>query len=209
MRFTGAAIVRTTALGLLAAASVSCSVRGRVPRADSPELQGAAVLGTPTAPVTVDYYTDFRCGACRAFANDELTQIRRRFVDTGRMRLVARELSSGPSSIEDAIAARCAGEFGKYWVFHDSLFAATDSVITRDVRRRVAEHVGVPADPFARCTGSRRYAGAVHAERARADSLGIGPAPALLIGTAAYEDARSAARLVHLRAESVESVLRQ
>jgi hypothetical protein len=142
---------------------------------------GAAALGSASAPETVIYYTDFRCSACRAFANRELAEIRRRFVDPGKWRIVIKEASSTPPSVEDATAARCAGEFGKYWIFHDSLFAAGDSTVTSEVRRRIAAHVGVPDDPFARCVQSKRYAATIHAEKARADSLGVAHLPLLLL----------------------------
>jgi protein-disulfide isomerase len=135
------------------------------------------------------YYTDYRCAECRVFANTKLPELRRRFVDSGRLRIVIRELAGTPESVLGAVAARCAGEFGKHWVFHDSLFAASDSRLTMNVVYRIAARSGLPSDPFARCMAANRYAMAVRAEAEKGKSLSIIHLPTIVIGNASGKTA--------------------
>jgi protein-disulfide isomerase len=148
------------------------------------EPHGAPALGSPSAPITMVYYTDYRCAECRAFANETLLEIRRRYVDSGRLRIVIRELARSEESVASAVGARCAGEFGKYWAFHDSLFAATDVRMTIEALHRIAARTGLPADPFSRCLAANRYAAVVRAETDRAKPLSTSHVPTVVIGIA-------------------------
>jgi hypothetical protein len=121
------------------------------------ELHAAATLGSASAPLTLVYYTDLRCAECRAFATNTFPELRRRYVDSGKLRIVIRDVALDRESALGAMAARCAGEFGKYWAFHDSLSSTNDS-LTVAALTRIAAQTGVPTDPFDRCMASGRYA---------------------------------------------------
>ena len=157
--------------------------KGRLePRSVEVDARGGATLGLASAPVTMVYYTDYRCAECRLFANETLPELRRRFVDTGRLRIVSREVAWSEESAILAGAARCAGEFGKYWQFHDSLFATSERRLTTDVLNRIARRIGLPRDPFVRCITSRRYTRTI---RAGSDRIALGSitrVPAAVIG---------------------------
>jgi protein-disulfide isomerase len=47
--------------------------------------------GSPSAPVTMELYTDYQCPACKAFYLDVLPSVNAEFVATGKVRLVHRE----------------------------------------------------------------------------------------------------------------------
>jgi hypothetical protein len=114
-------------------------------------------IGSDNAPVVGIYYTDYTCIACREFARNILPELRRRFVLSGRLQLLLRELPRDSLGMMAAIAARCAGEFGKHWAFHDSIFSIGKGHAA--ALAQTAARIGVPSDPFARCVGSGRYAG--------------------------------------------------
>ena len=159
----------------LAAALRTCALAGAVACIgvrSSSNVAGVATDGAPSAPVTLLYYTDYRCIACRAFAARTLPALRRRYVETGSLRIVARDLASDDGSRTIANAARCAGEFGKYWAFHDSVSASLDPMTTARLEQ-AAKSIGVPSDPFARCVGSGRYDAIIRtrAAAARADRI--------------------------------------
>jgi protein-disulfide isomerase len=76
-------------------------------------------------------------------------------------------------------AARCAGDQGKFWPYHDLLFAETN--LTPDALKRYAAQVGVEASAFAQCLESRRHRAAVAADVAAGAQLGVTGTPTFFI----------------------------
>jgi protein-disulfide isomerase len=68
------------------------------------------VLGRADAPVTVVEYASFACNHCAAWHNGVYPEFKRRFVDTGQVRYVFRNLPTAPPqmSLSGAALARCA-----------------------------------------------------------------------------------------------------
>jgi protein-disulfide isomerase len=100
----------------------------------------------------------------------------------GRVRLVFKDfpLPSHALARPAHEAARCAGSLGRYWPYHDRLFAAQPA-FARDELVRYAVEVGLDRDAFTACIDERRFAAAVEADVAQARSLGIRSTPTFLI----------------------------
>jgi protein-disulfide isomerase len=77
-------------------------------------------------------------------------------------------------------AARCAGALGRYWPYHDRLFAAQPD-FERESLVRYAVELGLPREAFTKCLDERRYAAAVEADVTQARALGIRSTPTFLI----------------------------
>ena len=77
-------------------------------------------------------------------------------------------------------AARCAGAAGKYWEYHDRLFAAQPDFEGADLVRYAAE-IGVDRKAFARCLDAGIHAAAVSEDVAQARALGVRSTPTFLI----------------------------
>jgi protein-disulfide isomerase len=77
-------------------------------------------------------------------------------------------------------AARCAGALGRYWPYHDRLFAGQPD-FQRDDLIRYAVEVGLARAPFTTCLDERRFAAAVEADVAQARALGIRSTPTFII----------------------------
>ena len=81
------------------------------------------VIGSPSAKLTVIMYEDFQCPFCGKFHKDSEGPIRDTYVKNGQVRLVYRDFAFlGEESFRSAEAARCAGDQGKFWEYHDYLF---------------------------------------------------------------------------------------
>jgi protein-disulfide isomerase len=100
----------------------------------------------------------------------------------GRVRLVFKDLPLASHKLARPAheAARCAGALGRYWAYHDRLFAAQPA-FERDDLVRYAVEVGLPREAFARCLGERRFASAVEADAAQARQLGIRSTPTFIV----------------------------
>ena len=66
-------------------------------------------LGDPNAPVTVIEYASMTCPHCAKFHTDYLPEIKKKYIDTGKVRLVFREFPLDRAAIQASILARCSG----------------------------------------------------------------------------------------------------
>lgn len=75
--------------------------------------------------VVVLEFSDYECPYCQSFASSTLQEFKTDYVETGKARFIFRDFpieSIHPDARGAAEAARCAGEQGKYFEFHDELF---------------------------------------------------------------------------------------
>ncbi|MNT17630.1 Disulfide bond formation protein D precursor [compost metagenome] len=74
------------------------------------------VLGRADAPVTVIEYASFTCTHCAHWTNDVLPDFKARYIDTGKVKLVFRDLPTQPTQVAATAAAigRCAAP-GKFF----------------------------------------------------------------------------------------------
>jgi protein-disulfide isomerase len=84
---------------------------------------GGELLGRPSAPVLVEEYGDFQCPVCGQWERDVYPTVRR-LVGQGRIRFEYHPIAFiGPESVAAANAAEAAGDEGRFWAYHDLLFA--------------------------------------------------------------------------------------
>ena len=66
------------------------------------------IYGDPAAPVTIVEYASLTCSHCAAFHNGVLPQIKKNYIDTGKVRLVFRDFPLDGLAMAGAMLARCA-----------------------------------------------------------------------------------------------------
>lgn len=156
------------------------------PRADAlPAVR--PVLGDPTAPVVIAEYGDFQCPSCGAFARIIEPQIRAAFVDTGIARLEWHDFPwIGQESRDAANAARCAGDQGRFWEFHDLLYrnqsGENQGAFSKDRLKAMGAQLGLDPTTFNACIDSNGHAGAVQADFADARAKGLNGTPTFFVG---------------------------
>ena len=79
-------------------------------------------LGAPDAPVTLIEYASFTCPHCAAFNKEVMPRIKAAYIDTGKVRLIYREVYFDGPSLWASVVARCAGE-DRFFGVVDLLFA--------------------------------------------------------------------------------------
>ena len=90
-----------------------------VVRSDAPSL------GSNDAKVVMYEFSDFQCPYCQRFFKDTFSAIKAKYVNTGKVRFVYRHFPL-PFHVNAEIAAQageCANRQGKFWEYHDILFA--------------------------------------------------------------------------------------
>ena len=161
------------------------------------DLQSGMTLGRADAPVTVDEYVDFQCPYCGQLARNLQPRIVSDFVATGKVRLVAHDLAflgqghTPDESTDAAAAAACAARQGKYWPYHDYLFAnqfpTEDSgAFSRDRLEAIAEAVGLDRSTFDACFDDSSVRAGVAADTEAAFGKGINQTPTLYVNGVAH-----------------------
>ena len=92
-------------------------------------FMGVPVLGDPNAPVELTEYASTTCSHCKAFHDEVFPQLKEKYIDTGKVKLVWAVMPTQPTgiSLAGAAIARCAGE-QHFFAVIDTLFDEQDKL---------------------------------------------------------------------------------
>lgn len=141
---------------------------------------GAPFKGTEKAPVTIVKFEDFQCPFCKQ-VQPTIAEILSRY--NGKIRIVHKDLpldAIHPQARQAAEAARCAGEQGQFWSYHDKLYANSPKANPEDLKS-YAREVGLDLGSFERCLTSGKYKAVVQKDLSEGTQLGITGTPAFFI----------------------------
>jgi len=147
----------------------------------------AAVMGDEKAKVTVIEFTDFQCPYCKRYFDQSFNQLVKEYVETGKVRYVARDLplEFHPNAHLAAEAARCSGDQGKYFEFHSQLFTNQDAWAEAGDAGKLfnsyAVKLGLDRTKFANCLTNGEKKAAVDADLALAQKAGMNGTPSFII----------------------------
>jgi protein-disulfide isomerase len=145
-------------------------------------LKGYA-LGRPDAPLTMVEFTDLQCPFCRQFVMTSFDDIRKNWIDTGKLRYISRDfpLEFHAQAMPAARAARCAGEQGRFWEMRLGLMRNAN-VLSADYISKTAGDLKLESKAFAACIASAKYDAEIQAETAEGTKLGVGGTPTFIMG---------------------------
>lgn len=157
---------------------------------DAPALESQAatrapfnVIGREDAPVTIIEFTDLQCPYCARYARETFPTLKREYVDTGKLRYTSRDLPLPFHSfaVPAAVAARCAGEQGRFWEYREALFEA-QRTLGSEPYGQLAAQLGLDAGRFEACRSDGRQEAILRAELELAARSGIRSTPSFVIG---------------------------
>jgi len=144
---------------------------------------GGHSIGRPDAPLVMVEYTDYQCPFCRQFHVSAFEEIKRNYVDTGRVRYVSRDfpLDFHENARRAAVAARCAGEQGRFWELRHVMIVNANQ-LQADKILGYAQDLKLAMEPFQTCLASERHRAAVDRDLAEGRSAGVSGTPTFLVG---------------------------
>jgi protein-disulfide isomerase len=151
-----------------------------VPRITVPLAATDPVLGPATAPVTLVEFSDFQCPFCQR-VEPTLKRLRETYGD--KLRIVWKDFpltQIHPQAFKAGEAGHCAGEQGKYWEYHDRLFANQQALMPADLKKHAADQ-GLDAAKFAACLDSSKYGERVRDGVSAGTQLGVNSTPTIFI----------------------------
>jgi protein-disulfide isomerase len=149
---------------------------------------GSPARGPEHAPIEMIEFSDFECPFCQR-ANPTVTRVLAAYGD--RIRFVYRNypLPSHPHAQAAAEAAQCADEQGKFWPYHDRLFANAGR-LSEDDLKAAATAVGLDRPRFDACVASHKYRDRIEADIAAGNDAGVTGTPAFFINGRALSGAQ-------------------
>jgi protein-disulfide isomerase len=155
-----------------------------------PQVNGRE-MGSGTAPVVVEVFSDFQCPACRTYAESIEPLLVNSYVADGRVRYIYRQFPflddrvAKKESDQAANASMCAADQGKFWDFHDIIFAnwnGENQGAFSDKRLvAMAESLGLDMGAFQKCFNSNQFKGDIEADLALGQQYGVNSTPSVFV----------------------------
>lgn len=144
---------------------------------------GGYAMGSEDAPVTLVEFTDYQCPFCSRFHQTTFEQLKKAYIDTGKVRFVSRDLplSFHPQALPAAHAARCAGEQGKYWEMRHELISNFNK-LSSEKFEQLAQELGLEVDSFQTCVKAERCGDKIQQDIDEAHSVSITGTPTFVLG---------------------------
>jgi len=86
-----------------------------------PEGLNEMVMGDPDAPVTMVEFASMTCSHCAAFHRERLPELKKKYIDTGKLRYILRDFPLDGLALRASMGARCAGG-ERYFAYVSSIF---------------------------------------------------------------------------------------
>lgn len=159
-------------------------------KVESPDLDGVPAKGQGDAPVKVVVYSDFLCPFCRSLAGALSSFLGQA---GGRVQIFYKnypldqacnpnlQRSAHDGACVLAQGAICAQEQGKFWAYHDRVFARAMEKATRADASRFASEGGLDGPAFSACLDTQGTRDRLAAQIAEAKRVGVDSTPTLLI----------------------------
>ncbi|MDP3770613.1 MAG: DsbA family protein [Candidatus Sungbacteria bacterium] len=182
------AIMFTNSGGSSENGKLSAQVKDTVEnKADLTLLPGnGPVLGDPNAPVTIVEFADFQCPFCGRFFKTTGKEVIETYVKTGKAKFIYRDFAFlGEESEWASQAARCAGDQGKYWQYHDYLYehqnGENEGAFAKAKLKGFAAALGLTASQFNECLDSGKYEADVKSDTEAGRSFGVSGTPSTFV----------------------------
>ena len=166
--------------------------------ADKAALMGVLptdhVLGDPKAPVTIIEYASLTCSHCAHFHTQILPDLKKKWIDTGKVKLVYRDYPLDQIAVKAAQIAECVGN-DKYFGVLDIIFrgqpqwaTGADPIAELAKPLRIA---GLGEAEIKSCLANDAMLNAVLNDYRSGETLGVNATPTLFIGGQLYRGSRS------------------
>ncbi len=175
------------------AASNTSNSKAKAGNPDDPSHVQATdmVLGDADAPVTVIEYASTTCPHCATFHKQIFPEIKKEFVDTGKVKFVFREFPTSPArlAIATSVLARCAADKGgsdAYFLVLGSLFSQQKGWLLGDDTKgellKISAQAGMDEAAFEACLQRQEFIDLIQANTQTAvETFNISGTPSFVV----------------------------
>ena len=147
---------------------------------------GGPAMGRPDAPLTLVEFTDLQCPYCNRFTTTAFEELKRNYIDTGKVRFISRDfpLDFHPQAMPAAKAVRCAADQGKFWELRLALLRNAAKLSPAFITSAAAD-LKLDMKTFATCIAGTQHDARIKADMDAARSIGVEGTPSFLLGRTA------------------------
>ncbi|MCX6709153.1 MAG: DsbA family protein [Candidatus Woesearchaeota archaeon] len=148
------------------------------------------VKGEANAPVLIVEFSDYQCPFCSR-VEASLKQVEEKYIKTGKVKIVYRDYPLGfhDKAQKAAEASECAHDQGKFWEYHDKLFANQNALDIFSLKQ-YAKDLKLDTAKFDKCLDSGEKAAEVSKDTADANAAGVSGTPIFFINGVALKGAQ-------------------
>ncbi len=141
-----------------------------LPELMAPQPLPDMVLGAKDAPVIVVEYASMTCPHCAHFDKTTYPQIKKNYIDTGKVRWILRDFPLDPVAAAAFMLARCIadGNAEKYYSVVNTLFHQQDTwAVEKPIPplMAIAKQAGMTEEKFKACLSDQKTLDKIQAER--------------------------------------------
>ena len=169
------------------------------------------VLGSSSAKVTMVEFGDFQCPFCKSYFQQTLPDIKSKYIDTGKVKVIFRHFPLTQIHVNaqiSAVAAECANQQGKFWQYHDMLYTDGQSdgtALDKASLEKYASQLGLNTGTFNQCLESNATLDIVNNDQAEGVKDGVTGTPSFFINGQMIVGAQPAAAFE----QAIETALKQ
>jgi protein-disulfide isomerase len=144
---------------------------------------GEMALGDEKAPVTIIEYASMTCPHCATFHETTYPELKKRYIDTGKVRFIFREFPLDQLAFAAFVIARCAGP-DRYFPMIETLFQQQKVWVTDKplpALLAIAKQAGMSEEAFNACLKDKTVMAGVEAVRAQAIKLKVQSTPSFFV----------------------------
>jgi protein-disulfide isomerase len=150
------------------------------------------ILGKADAPVTIIEYASMTCPHCAHFHATTLPEIKTKYIDTGKARLILREFPFDPRAEAAFMLSRCSND--KYYAMADVLFKQQNNWARAEDAQsallQISKLAGFSQESFTACLTNQKLLEDIRAVRTRgADEFKVDSTPTFFINGDKYAGA--------------------
>jgi protein-disulfide isomerase len=186
-----ATVALATALGLAALPSFTGQALAQTKVSETelmaPDALPEMVMGDAKAPVTIVEYASMTCSHCAHFHETTFPEIKKRYIDTGKVRFIFREFPLDTLAAAAFMLARCAGEkdSSKYFAMVDTMFRQQRTwAVEKPLPplMAIAKQAGFTEKTFDACLANQKLLDGIEKVRQRAaDKFKVQSTPSFFI----------------------------
>jgi len=143
------------------------------------KTDGSPTRGNPNAPIVIAQFSDYQCPFCSR-VEPTMAQIEKVYGDKVKVVWKNLPLSFHPNAMPAALAAMAANDQGKFWEFHDKVFA-NQQKLSRDQYVAYAKELKLDVPKFSKALDDAAFKAAIEADSKEANALGVSGTPAFFV----------------------------
>ena len=145
-------------------------------------MEGAHILGNPDADVVMYEFSSYTCPFCKRFHDETFSDIKKNYIDTGKILYVYKHFTRNQVDVVAANAAECAGEQGKFFEYSNKIYANQAALSDQEAFSRFASELGLNTQEFDTCFESQKYSQKASQNLQEGQANGVTGTPGFIIG---------------------------